>query len=171
MSRFWSDVAAGLTPYVPGEQPRGDRLVKLNTNENPYGPSPQVLAAIAGTSADELRRYPDPQSTALREAFAARAVVTVNATELAHDRPECVARMRVVFAHLERAAARQAAQNEDARVGRRDRRETRFSRLIRRQSPALRLCCGLIFAMVYVGLNMTADILAILANPRLRQPK
>lgn len=72
MSRFWSRLAAGLTPYVPGEQPRGDRLVKLNTNENPYGPSPRVLEAIAATSADALRRYPDPQSSLLREAFAAR---------------------------------------------------------------------------------------------------
>jgi histidinol-phosphate aminotransferase len=73
MSRFWSRLAAGLTPYVPGEQPRGDRLVKLNTNENPYAPSPRVLEAIAETSADALRRYPDPQSTRLREAFASRA--------------------------------------------------------------------------------------------------
>lgn len=70
MSRFWTRLAAGLTPYVPGEQPRGERLVKLNTNENPYGPSPRVLDAVAATSADALRRYPDPQSTQLREAFA-----------------------------------------------------------------------------------------------------
>jgi histidinol-phosphate aminotransferase len=73
MSRFWSRLASGLTPYVPGEQPRGERLVKLNTNENPYGPSPRVMEAIAATTADALRRYPDPQSTRLREAFAARA--------------------------------------------------------------------------------------------------
>ncbi len=91
MSRFWSDVAAGLTPYVPGEQPRGDRLVKLNTNENPYGPSPQVLAAIAGTSADELRRYPDPQSTALREAFAARAGLSVENVFIGNGSDEVLA--------------------------------------------------------------------------------
>lgn len=72
MSRFWSDLANKLTPYVPGEQPKGTRLVKLNTNENPYAPSPAVLEAIAGTSGDELRRYPDPDSSALREAFARR---------------------------------------------------------------------------------------------------
>ena len=41
MSRFWSDVVKGLKPYVPGEQPRLANLVKLNTNENPYGPSPR----------------------------------------------------------------------------------------------------------------------------------
>ena len=43
MSKFWSDVVHKLTPYVPGEQPKLDNLVKLNTNENPYGPSPKVL--------------------------------------------------------------------------------------------------------------------------------
>lgn len=72
MSRFWSDVANRLTPYVPGEQPRGTKLVKLNTNESPYDPSPAVLEAISGTSGDELRRYPDPGSSALRAAFAER---------------------------------------------------------------------------------------------------
>ncbi|MCV3243041.1 histidinol-phosphate transaminase [Mesorhizobium sp. ZC-5] len=71
MSRFWSSVVHGLTPYVPGEQPRLDGLVKLNTNENPYAPSPRVLAAIASAT-DRLRLYPDPRATALREAIAAR---------------------------------------------------------------------------------------------------
>ena len=46
MSRYWSAVVHGLTPYVPGEQPKLDNLVKLNTNEHPYGPSPKALAAI-----------------------------------------------------------------------------------------------------------------------------
>jgi histidinol-phosphate aminotransferase len=55
-----------LTPYVPGEQPRHERLIKLNTNECPYPPSPRVLAAIAGVSGDQLRRYPDPGSGTLR---------------------------------------------------------------------------------------------------------
>jgi len=45
MSRFWSPVVASLSPYVPGEQPKQDGLLKLNTNENPYGPSPAVYAA------------------------------------------------------------------------------------------------------------------------------
>ncbi|RLQ22961.1 histidinol-phosphate transaminase [Seongchinamella sediminis] len=72
MSRFWTKLAAGLSPYVPGEQPRGERLVKLNTNENPYPPAPGVLAAIAGTSGNSLRRYPDPDSSELRAAFARR---------------------------------------------------------------------------------------------------
>lgn len=71
MSRFWSPVVHGLSPYVPGEQPRIDGLIKLNTNENPYGPSPRVLSAIASAT-DRLRLYPDPRATRLREAIAAR---------------------------------------------------------------------------------------------------
>ena len=71
MSRFWSDVVRRLTPYVPGEQPRGQKLVKLNTNESPYEPSPRVLEAIAATRGAELRLYPDPDSGALQRAFAA----------------------------------------------------------------------------------------------------
>ena len=43
MSRFWSPVVHTLTPYIPGEQPKQERIVKLNTNENPYGPSPRAL--------------------------------------------------------------------------------------------------------------------------------
>lgn len=71
MSRYWSPVVRGLTPYVPGEQPRIADLVKLNTNENPYPPSPAVTAAIAGANDDRLRLYPDPESQALKSALAA----------------------------------------------------------------------------------------------------
>ena len=71
MSRFWSAVVHGLTPYVPGEQPKLPNLVKLNTNENPYGPSPKALAALRGEVGDALRLYPDPASDRLREAVAA----------------------------------------------------------------------------------------------------
>ena len=70
MSRFWSPIVQSLTPYVAGEQPVIDGLVKLNTNENPYGPSPRVLTAIA-SAAERLRLYPDPHATRLREAIAA----------------------------------------------------------------------------------------------------
>ncbi|WP_232059223.1 histidinol-phosphate transaminase [Kineobactrum salinum] len=55
---------------MPGEQPRHQRLVKLNTNESPWPPSPAVLEAVRGTDGDMLRRYPDPESTALRQALA-----------------------------------------------------------------------------------------------------
>ena len=72
MSRYWSDLVNTLTPYVPGEQPRREELVKLNTNESPYAPSPRVLAAIAAVSADSLRLYPDPESVELKQAFADR---------------------------------------------------------------------------------------------------
>ena len=70
MSRYWSDLVSQLAPYVPGEQPQLEKLVKLNTNESPYGPSPAVLKAIASVGADSLRRYPDPESSQLRQAFA-----------------------------------------------------------------------------------------------------
>src|SRR5467141_1734734 len=70
MSRFWSSLTHDLRPYVPGEQPRMVELVKLNTNENPLGPSPRVLEAIRGEATDTLRLYPDPQATALRAALA-----------------------------------------------------------------------------------------------------
>ena len=70
MSRFWSPVVHSLSPYAPGEQPKQDGIAKLNTNENPYPPSPRVLAAIASAT-DRLRLYPDPRASALRETIAA----------------------------------------------------------------------------------------------------
>ncbi len=71
MSRYWSAVVHGLTPYVPGEQPKLADMVKLNTNENPYGPSPRVLDAVRAEADDTLRLYPDPNSDRLRSAIAA----------------------------------------------------------------------------------------------------
>lgn len=76
MSRFWSDTARRLTPYVPGEQPKLDKLVKLNTNESPYGPSPRAIEAIAQAASEDLRRYPDPNSDALKAALARYHSVT-----------------------------------------------------------------------------------------------
>ena len=73
MSQYWSELVGRLQPYVPGEQPQGERLVKLNTNENPYPPSPKVLQAIAAVGGDLLARYPDPESRRLCSAFAKRA--------------------------------------------------------------------------------------------------
>ena len=70
MSTYWSPVVHSLTPYVPGEQPRMANLVKLNTNENPYGPGPAVLAAIAAANNDDLRLYPDPTALQLRQTIA-----------------------------------------------------------------------------------------------------
>ncbi len=76
MSRYWSAVVHGLTPYVPGEQPKLANLIKLNTNENPYGPSPKVIEAVRAEAADTLRLYPDPNSDRLRTGIAAYHDVT-----------------------------------------------------------------------------------------------
>lgn len=72
MSRYWSELVNTLTPYVPGEQPRTQNLVKLNTNESPYPPSPKVVDAMSAVTGDMLRLYPDPQSLALKQAYARR---------------------------------------------------------------------------------------------------
>jgi histidinol-phosphate aminotransferase len=69
MSRFWNPDLQNLSPYVPGEQPKLEKLIKLNTNESPYGPSPKALAAIAANNNDSLRLYPDPDAKALKEAI------------------------------------------------------------------------------------------------------
>lgn len=71
MSRFWSKIVRDLEPYVPGEQPKIDGLIKLNTNENPYPPSPKALEAIRRATDETLRLYPDPVSAELRETIAA----------------------------------------------------------------------------------------------------
>ncbi|MFU2486139.1 histidinol-phosphate transaminase [Thauera sp. WH-1] len=105
MSRFWSAVVHGLTPYVPGEQPKLDNLVKLNTNEHPCGPSPKALEAIRAATGDGLRLYPDPNADALKAALArhhgvqpAQIFVGNGSDEvlahafmglLKHDRPLC----------------------------------------------------------------------------------
>jgi histidinol-phosphate aminotransferase len=70
MSRFWSPAVNQLSPYVPGEQPKIENLVKLNTNENPYGPSPRVIEAIQDELGDTLRLYPEPTACRLRETVA-----------------------------------------------------------------------------------------------------
>ncbi|MDR1636266.1 MAG: histidinol-phosphate transaminase [Treponema sp.] len=70
---YWSGKARQLEPYVPGEQPRDRKFIKLNTNENPYPPSPRVAEAIAKAleeGGESLRLYPDPACTELREAAA-----------------------------------------------------------------------------------------------------
>ena len=70
MSRYWSKLVHALTPYLPGEQPKINNLIKLNTNENPYGPSPKVIAALQKEATDSLRLYPDPNSDGLKQAIA-----------------------------------------------------------------------------------------------------
>ena len=103
MSRYWSDTVRTLTPYVPGEQPKIANLVKLNTNENPFGPSPEAIAAMQAELGDSLRLYPDPTGERLKQAVArffgieARNVFVGNGSDevlahaflglLKHDRP------------------------------------------------------------------------------------
>ncbi|MDN3988427.1 histidinol-phosphate transaminase [Zwartia vadi] len=72
MSRYWNSLVAKLDPYVPGEQPRIQNLIKLNTNEHPYGPSPKVIEAIKAHANDSLRLYPDPSALELRQSIARR---------------------------------------------------------------------------------------------------
>ena len=70
MSIFWTDRIKNTEPYTPGEQPGNKKLIKLNTNENPYPPSPLVIEAIKNAANDKLRLYPDPDSTELRSIIA-----------------------------------------------------------------------------------------------------
>ena len=70
MSRFWTTTVSDLTPYVPGEQPASQSLLKLNTNEHALPPSEAVMSAIRACQAEQLRRYPDPTAQELREAIA-----------------------------------------------------------------------------------------------------
>ncbi|WP_152392622.1 histidinol-phosphate transaminase [Paenibacillus guangzhouensis] len=76
MSKYWNQVTASLTPYVPGEQPKDKTYIKLNTNENPYPPSPRVLTAIDEATNADLRLYPDPTCDALIQTIAAHYAVT-----------------------------------------------------------------------------------------------
>ncbi len=75
MKEFWSGRIRDMVPYVPGEQPKDRKFIKLNTNENPYPPSPQVEPAIR-EAVESLRLYPDPECAALRQVIAARYGLT-----------------------------------------------------------------------------------------------
>lgn len=70
MSQYWSDIVTQLDPYVPGEQPQDKQYIKLNTNENPYPPTPKVIQSIIATRGDSLARYPDPEASKLTQELA-----------------------------------------------------------------------------------------------------
>lgn len=70
MSKYWSNTVKNVKPYTPGEQPKDRRYIKLNTNENPYPPSPRVIEAIKNATDETLRLYPDPMGEELRETIA-----------------------------------------------------------------------------------------------------
>ncbi len=70
MSRYWSRTVKNIKPYVPGEQPKDRKYIKLNTNENPYPPSPRAIEAIRNATDNTLRLYPDPSCDELRDTIA-----------------------------------------------------------------------------------------------------
>ncbi len=70
MNRYWSSLVGSLEPYTPGEQPRDQQYIKLNTNESPYPPAPGVQQALTSFDYSGLARYPDPESSQLVTALA-----------------------------------------------------------------------------------------------------
>ena len=98
--RFWSPLVRELEPYVPGEQPKIQNLLKLNTNENPYPPSPKVVAAVQKVlenSADALRLYPDPDATELKQAIATQQHVPVERVFVGNGSDEVLAHIFKAF--------------------------------------------------------------------------
>ncbi|MDM1763335.1 MULTISPECIES: histidinol-phosphate transaminase [unclassified Acinetobacter] len=98
--RFWSPSVRELEPYVPGEQPKIQNLLKLNTNENPYPPSPKVVAAVQSVlenSADALRLYPDPDASALKQAIAKQQNVAVENVFVGNGSDEVLAHIYKAF--------------------------------------------------------------------------
>jgi histidinol-phosphate aminotransferase len=70
MNRYWSQTVKNVKPYIPGEQPKDRKYIKLNTNENPYPPSAKAIEAIRRAADDTLRLYPDPAGDDLRDTIA-----------------------------------------------------------------------------------------------------
>lgn len=98
--RFWSPEVRELEPYVPGEQPKIQNLLKLNTNENPYPPSPKVVAAVQAVlknNADALRLYPDPDATVLKQAIAQQQNVNIDQVFVGNGSDEVLAHIFKAF--------------------------------------------------------------------------
>jgi len=91
MSKLWSPFVRDLVPYVPGEQPKLTKLVKLNTNENPYGPSPKAIEAMRSEVNDNLRLYPDPNSDLLKQSVARYYGIESNRVFLGNGSDEVLA--------------------------------------------------------------------------------
>ncbi|MBN8412064.1 histidinol-phosphate transaminase [Halomonas cupida] len=104
MSKLWSPSVRELTPYVPGEQPR-EKLIKLNTNENPYPPAPGVERVLREFSPDHLRRYPDPTSSALRDSLAHALGTTADQVFAGNGSDEVLALAFQAFFRQERPLA------------------------------------------------------------------
>ena len=104
-TRLWSSKARNLSPYVPGEQPQHENLCKLNTNENPFPPSPKVGEAIAKVleqQAADLRLYPAPESDDLRAALAQLYDIDINQVFVGNGSDEVLARVFASFFLKER---------------------------------------------------------------------
>jgi histidinol-phosphate aminotransferase len=91
MSQYWTDIVHQLDPYVPGEQPQDMQYIKLNTNENPYPPSPLVSRAVESFSTGKLRRYPDPESTKLTNTLASYHGLEANQVFIGNGSDEVLA--------------------------------------------------------------------------------
>jgi histidinol-phosphate aminotransferase len=91
MSRFWTTTVSDLTPYVPGEQPASQSLLKLNTNEHALPPSEAVMETIHACQAERLRRYPDPSAQELREAIAQTESLTIDQVFVGNGSDEVLA--------------------------------------------------------------------------------
>lgn len=91
MSKYWSPLASGLEPYVPGEQPKDKKYIKLNTNENPYPPSPKAIEAMKEAINADLRLYPDPNSSNLLQALATAYDVEPNQVFVGNGSDEVLA--------------------------------------------------------------------------------
>lgn len=100
-----------LHPYVPGEQPRIRGLVKLNTNENPYPPSPKVLAAVRAAVDGRLRLYPNPTAQPLREKIARLHRCTPAHVFVGNGSDECLALAVRAFVEPRPARGRATAQS------------------------------------------------------------
>jgi len=96
-AQFISPVVQQLVPYVPGEQPKIANLVKLNTNENPYPPSPRVVASIQQAAQHGLQLYPDPDGSALRQAIARHFDLTPQHVFLGNGSDEVLAHAFFAF--------------------------------------------------------------------------
>lgn len=99
-TRLWADLIKTLTPYVPGEQPKHQNLCKLNTNENPFPPSPKVVLAIQAelnNQAENLRLYPAPESDELRETMAQFYQVDSNQIFVGNGSDEVLAHVFACF--------------------------------------------------------------------------
>lgn len=102
MSKFWSQVVRELEPYVPGEQPQIDGLIKLNTNESPYPPSPEVIKLMTHDAIDRLRLYPDPNSKKLKNTIANYYGVTAEQVFVGNGSDEVLGLLFMAFFQQEK---------------------------------------------------------------------